>query len=691
MKEGQRQKMAGKSHIDQLGLILICSLLKGTSGQTNISVFGSDGGNVSLPCYRAPTDCRSTVWLDCEEQSLYKVGLFGNVRRKRLSLGSDCSLNIYKATTEDRGVYCCYINRGPSTKVHLHVLHVSPSSTQTEIRPGRSFSLSCQLYAAYGWSCDDLFSGERVQLVWVNKTGVNLQSDSRFQISSSPEHCNISLTTTLLNEDDNTEWRCQITKGTEVQTSVGYTVTYSDTGGYTDIVFIADGGNVSLPCYNALNGCRSNNWIYSRGQRSVAAILFENGMKKNDIERRERLRLGSDCSLNIYKATTEDRGHYTCRKCEDQHSDASVDLHVLHVSPSSTQTEIRPGSSFSLSCQLYAAYGWSCDDLFFGERVQLVWVNKTGVNLQSDSRFQISSSPEHCNISLTTTLLNEDDNTEWRCQITKGTEVQTSVGYTVTYSAKKEGIIPMNICTVSHRRSSPNKNLAEGFRRPDPLVFDGNIAENWRVFEQEFDKFIAAAHSEKEPRTKAFILLNLAGSEAREREQTFVYTPAVHTDTGFTSGEINVEADTHNSSSLQVHSDASFKIVVKTQLSKRRHCQKTYYDKSSRALLPLLQGEVVRLATSKGHDRIGLVKQLCDEPRSYIEKTEGKEYRQNRKHILPVKEPQPHRFEHSDVSFPFVQTPSAESQHKHYSPSEAKEQNTTQGAEKQPLNEQFHM
>lgn len=60
--------------------------------------------------------------------------------------------------------------------------------------------------------------------------------------------------------------------------------------------------------------------------------------------------------------------------------------------------------------------------------------------------------------------------------------------------------------------------MAEGFCRPDTLVFDGNIAKDWCVFEQEFDIFIAVAHSEKELRTKAFILLNLAGSEAIERK-----------------------------------------------------------------------------------------------------------------------------------------------------------------------------
>ncbi len=36
--------------------------------------------------------------------------------------------------------------------------------------------------------------------------------------------------------------------------------------------------------------------------------------------------------------------------------------------------------------------------------------------------------------------------------------------------------------------------MAEGFRRPDPLIFDGNIAENWQKFELDFDIFIAAAH-----------------------------------------------------------------------------------------------------------------------------------------------------------------------------------------------------
>ncbi|KAK7907206.1 hypothetical protein WMY93_015818 [Mugilogobius chulae] len=69
--------------------------------------------------------------------------------------------------------------------------------------------------------------------------------------------------------------------------------------------------------------------------------------------------------------------------------------------------------------------------------------------------------------------------------------------------------------------------MADGFRRPEPLVFDGNIAENWRIFEQEYDIFIAAAHSDKPARTRAYILLNLAGPEAIERERSFVYAAEV--------------------------------------------------------------------------------------------------------------------------------------------------------------------
>lgn len=64
--------------------------------------------------------------------------------------------------------------------------------------------------------------------------------------------------------------------------------------------------------------------------------------------------------------------------------------------------------------------------------------------------------------------------------------------------------------------------MAGEIRRLDPLVFDENIAENWCIFEQEFDIFISTAHGDKPRRTQPFILLNLTGPEAIERERSFV-------------------------------------------------------------------------------------------------------------------------------------------------------------------------
>ncbi|KAL1246653.1 hypothetical protein QQF64_034432, partial [Cirrhinus molitorella] len=76
--------------------------------------------------------------------------------------------------------------------------------------------------------------------------------------------------------------------------------------------------------------------------------------------------------------------------------------------------------------------------------IDLLWVNQAGDKLKiSDSRYQISA-PGHCIITLTTTLLNEDDNREWRCEVTQGGQVKTSVTYTVKISAQDK----MTVITV---------------------------------------------------------------------------------------------------------------------------------------------------------------------------------------------------------------------------------------------------
>ncbi|XP_039512815.1 uncharacterized protein LOC120468207 [Pimephales promelas] len=244
--------MSDQCDLCLLGLIILSSLLTGTSGADH--VFISSGVDVSLPCNKHLSDCKSTSWIyynrftDSEIVKLITGGIKNKdtERHERLSLESDCSLNIKNVTEEDYGLYRCsqYVNgeQGHYADVYLHVLHVSvspsssssssSSSSQTEISPGRSVTLSCQLYLYTGYSCDYLVSYKGVELLWVNQAGVDLKTDSRYQISSSsssssPDRCIITLTTTLLDEDDNREWRCRLTLGNQVLTSVRYTVKYS--------------------------------------------------------------------------------------------------------------------------------------------------------------------------------------------------------------------------------------------------------------------------------------------------------------------------------------------------------------------------------------------------------------------------------------------------------------------------------
>ncbi|KAL1279433.1 hypothetical protein QQF64_026106, partial [Cirrhinus molitorella] len=130
-------------------------------------------------------------------------------------------------------------------------------------------------------------------------------------------------------------------------------------------------------------------------------------------------------------------------------------------SSSSSQTEISAGSSVSLSCQLYS-YSHaevSCGDSGRSQGVDLLWVNQAGDKLKiSDSRYQISA-PGHCIITLTTTLLNEDDNREWRCEVTQGDQVKTSVTYTVKISAQDKTTTAENpVHTINSEDPSTTKS-----------------------------------------------------------------------------------------------------------------------------------------------------------------------------------------------------------------------------------------
>ncbi|XP_059409273.1 uncharacterized protein LOC132143108 [Carassius carassius] len=236
--------MADKCHLCLLGLIFLSSLLTGVSGVDDAHVFISSGENVRLSCNIALHDCKYTTWNYNRFSYSTTVELINSgikkkhtERHERLSLGSDCSLNIKRVTKEDYGLYTCrqYVNdqqQGPDARVFVHILHVSSLSSHTEISAGLSLTLFCQLYSYSSYpqvSCGDWIRSERIDLFWVNQAGVKqMRSDSRYQISFSSDYCISYLSTTILNEDHNREWRCAVTQRDQLKTSVTYTVKISD-------------------------------------------------------------------------------------------------------------------------------------------------------------------------------------------------------------------------------------------------------------------------------------------------------------------------------------------------------------------------------------------------------------------------------------------------------------------------------
>ncbi|TRZ04028.1 hypothetical protein DNTS_026420, partial [Danionella cerebrum] len=77
-------------------------------------------------------------------------------------------------------------------------------------------------------------------------------------------------------------------------------------------VFFSSGETARLPCNNALSGCGSTTWNYYRDSRSGVELV--NLGKIKDREKHRRLRLDSDCSLNIADAIKEDVGLYNCHQ-----------------------------------------------------------------------------------------------------------------------------------------------------------------------------------------------------------------------------------------------------------------------------------------------------------------------------------------------------------------------------------------
>ncbi|XP_031328603.1 uncharacterized protein LOC116159695 [Photinus pyralis] len=65
------------------------------------------------------------------------------------------------------------------------------------------------------------------------------------------------------------------------------------------------------------------------------------------------------------------------------------------------------------------------------------------------------------------------------------------------------------------------------FKPPEPLHLDGNISDNWRKFEQQFQIFIEATELDQKSEAKQLaVLLNLVGNDGLDLYNSFTLTEA---------------------------------------------------------------------------------------------------------------------------------------------------------------------
>ena len=81
--------------------------------------------------------------------------------------------------------------------------------------------------------------------------------------------------------------------------------------------------------------------------------------------------------------------------------------------------------------------------------------------------------------------------------------------------------------------------------------------------------------------------------------------------------------------------------LIKDRLNQKREQQKKFYDKQTKSLPALESGDVVRMQTPKGYNQLGFVMRAAEQPRSFVVKSQGQEYRRNRRHLLKVPEQNP--------------------------------------------------
>uniref|UniRef100_A0A8C2KPA7 Integrase catalytic domain-containing protein n=1 Tax=Cyprinus carpio TaxID=7962 RepID=A0A8C2KPA7_CYPCA len=80
---------------------------------------------------------------------------------------------------------------------------------------------------------------------------------------------------------------------------------------------------------------------------------------------------------------------------------------------------------------------------------------------------------------------------------------------------------------------------------------------------------------------------------------------------------------------------------IKAVLTRRSKESKAYYDRNAHTLPPLQQGQIIRMQTALGFDKLAVVQGPASRPNSYVVTSQGRQYTRNRRLLLHVQKPAP--------------------------------------------------
>ncbi|CAK6981535.1 Hypothetical predicted protein [Scomber scombrus] len=182
--------------------------------EDTLFVYRRIGGEAILPCTNLESPvCSSVSW------KLYKGGHVtyttevnkGEVNKdsdksSRMSLTSNCSLNLRDLKFKDAGNYICMLHEQCTTNVYLSILAITTSSSISDLQPGGNLSLNCILLSYYDAGSCKAYS-KVFTLSWTAEDGSQLTDNSR---ATDQNRCNVTLVTELQREDNMRRWKCQV-------------------------------------------------------------------------------------------------------------------------------------------------------------------------------------------------------------------------------------------------------------------------------------------------------------------------------------------------------------------------------------------------------------------------------------------------------------------------------------------------